>query len=285
MMTEFPLALKSPLRYPGGKTRATKTLFKYFPKIDIEEYREPFLGGGGMAIEFTRRFPHVPVTVSDYDFSVYAFWKTLQDDYKLMTEHLLEAKAEAKDVEGHRTLHENARAVLSDETSSTYDIGVAFFIANKCGFSGLMSGGFSAQASKSNFSENNIRKLPYYGEHIKEWYITCEDANNMLSDDPHTFVYLDPPYAKVGKDGNSFIYGRDGDMHKSFDHDRFCASIHKHTSPMLISYDNNELIKKMYPEFHQETFNHTYTFHSGEAYRNMEASRKELVMWNYDIRN
>ena len=36
---------KSPLRYPGGKSRAIKFLKDYFPK-DFMEYREPFFGGG-----------------------------------------------------------------------------------------------------------------------------------------------------------------------------------------------------------------------------------------------
>ena len=41
-------SLKTPLRYPGGKSRATKYLIPKMPK-DITEYREPFLGGGSVA--------------------------------------------------------------------------------------------------------------------------------------------------------------------------------------------------------------------------------------------
>ena len=36
---------KSPLRYPGGKSRAIKFLQDFFPK-DFKEFREPFFGGG-----------------------------------------------------------------------------------------------------------------------------------------------------------------------------------------------------------------------------------------------
>ena len=42
--------LKTPLRYPGGKSKAIKTLSPWFPKT-ISEYREPFIGGGSIAIE------------------------------------------------------------------------------------------------------------------------------------------------------------------------------------------------------------------------------------------
>ena len=45
-------ALKTPLRYPGGKSKAIKTLTPWFPQI-ISEYREPFIGGGSIAIQIT----------------------------------------------------------------------------------------------------------------------------------------------------------------------------------------------------------------------------------------
>ena len=36
--------MKTPLRYPGGKSRAMKFLGEYFPQ-DIQSYVEPFLDG------------------------------------------------------------------------------------------------------------------------------------------------------------------------------------------------------------------------------------------------
>ena len=39
-------SLKTPLRYPGGKSRAIKKMAPYFPNLgEYDEYREPFLGG------------------------------------------------------------------------------------------------------------------------------------------------------------------------------------------------------------------------------------------------
>ena len=40
-------SLKTPLRYPGGKSRACEKMGPYFPDLrDYDEFREPFLGGG-----------------------------------------------------------------------------------------------------------------------------------------------------------------------------------------------------------------------------------------------
>ena len=46
---------KTPLRYPGGKSRACTKMDMYFPDLrDYNEYREPFLGGGSMALHVTQ---------------------------------------------------------------------------------------------------------------------------------------------------------------------------------------------------------------------------------------
>ena len=49
-------SLKTPLRYPGGKSKAIKTLSQWYPKV-ITEYREPFIGGGSIAIDVTKENP------------------------------------------------------------------------------------------------------------------------------------------------------------------------------------------------------------------------------------
>ena len=44
-------SLKTPLRYPGGKSRACVKMDQHFPDLrDYTEFREPFLGGGSVAI-------------------------------------------------------------------------------------------------------------------------------------------------------------------------------------------------------------------------------------------
>ena len=46
--------LKTPLRYPGGKSRAVTKMAQYFPDMrEYVEFREPFLGGGSVAIHLS----------------------------------------------------------------------------------------------------------------------------------------------------------------------------------------------------------------------------------------
>ena len=57
--------LKTPLRYPGGKSRVAKRLITKFPK-NIGEFREPFVGGGSVALHFSQMYPNVPVWAVSY---------------------------------------------------------------------------------------------------------------------------------------------------------------------------------------------------------------------------
>src|SRR3990167_3227313 len=71
--------LKSPLRYPGGKTRGVKEIIKYFPP-DLERVCSPFLGGGSIEIELANK----GVEVFGYDIfePVTDFWQILLKDPK-----------------------------------------------------------------------------------------------------------------------------------------------------------------------------------------------------------
>ena len=284
-MTKLPKSCRTPCRYPGGKSRAIKYLFDQMPVVPVSEYREPFLGGGSMAIEFTRRYPDTPVWVNDKFYELYCFWSTLQESPSSLVSTLLENKALAGDTLGHRKLFLESKEFLSDTTNADkFAVAWRFWVVNKCGFSGLIASGFSEQASQSNFSEKNIRALEHYGEHIKDWKITNLDYSELLDGDDTTWIYLDPPYAKVGKDGKSFVYGKNaGDIHKAFSHDCFRDSMYHVSGHAMISYDDNPLIKSMYDDWEQDTFGLTYTMHSGKAYREDEKNRNELILRNYEI--
>ena len=71
--------LKTPLRYPGGKSRAVTKMAQYFPNLrDYTEYREPFLGGGSVAIYVSQMYPHLKITVNDLYEPLMNFWSNLQ---------------------------------------------------------------------------------------------------------------------------------------------------------------------------------------------------------------
>ena len=70
--------LKTPLRYPGGKSRVAPMLIEKFPS-NVGEFREPFLGGASVALLFSQKYPDIPVWVNDKYEYLYHFWVTVQE--------------------------------------------------------------------------------------------------------------------------------------------------------------------------------------------------------------
>tara|TARA_B100001769_G_scaffold21807_1_gene14494 strand:- start:186 stop:704 length:519 start_codon:yes stop_codon:yes gene_type:complete len=171
------------------------------------------------------------------------------------------------------------KEVINDEEKSNLDRAIAFYIVNKCSFSGLTeSSSFSPQASDSNFSMRGIEKLTGYQELIVNWKITNKSYEELFSDSKEVFTYLDPPY-----EIKSNLYGRKGNMHDAFSHDNFAAECDRYAGKQLISYNSSALIKERFKDWIASEFAHTYTMRSVGTYNTDQASRKELVLYNYKI--
>ena len=279
-MPKTQKSLKTPLRYPGGKSRAISKLMQFLPDLtQVKEYREPFLGGGSVAIEITKRYPKIEIWANDLYWPLYNFWCELQHNGENLKKELVNLKGVHCNQDSARCLFQSMKEVINDEEKSNLDRAIAFYIVNKCSFSGLTeSSSFSPQASDSNFSLRGIERLTEYSELIQSWTITNLSYERMLADDSNIFTYLDPPY-----DIKDNLYGRKGGMHKKFDHDMFAEECDKYTSPMLISYNSDQIVKDRFKEWTVGEFAHTYTMRSVGCYNTDQASRKELVLTNYEV--
>jgi len=272
-------SLKTPLRYPGGKSRACTKLDQFIPDLrDYKEYREPFLGGGSVAIYITKKYPHLDVWVNDLYEPLYNFWRVLQDDGYTLYKKLQELKSRYPDETSARGLFQEAKEVVNDRTKTNTERAIAFYVINKCSFSGLTeSSSFSKQASISNFSMRGIEKLPGYSQIIKDWKITNLSYEQLLTDNKESFTYLDPPY-----DIKDNLYGRKGSMHNGFNHDDFATDCDRYVGPQLISYNSSQLIRERFKEYQTGEFDLTYTMRSVGEYMREQKERKELVLMNYE---
>ena len=273
-------SLKTPLRYPGGKSRACTKLDQFLPDLKrYKEFREPFLGGGSVALHITKRYPHLKIWVNDLYGPLINFWIELQHDGLALRNELNNLKIAHPNDDSARCLFIEAKDIVNDETKDNLERAVAFYIVNKCSFSGLTeSSSFSAQASNSNFSLRGIDKLPEYSKLIENWIFTNTEYNHLLTDSRDVFMYLDPPY-EIG----SNLYGKKGAMHKKFDHDLFASECDNCTGHQLISYNSSQLIRDRFEGWSVAEFSHTYTMRSVGDYMKQQQDRKELVLFNYGI--
>lgn len=281
---------KTPLRYPGGKSRATKFLFSRdnMPERKIKEYREPFIGGGSPAVAFAKANPDTPIWINDLYYNLYCFWHCLQNDGKRLHETVLNYRSMCSEIEDARKLFQKIKEDITEQTEP-FNIAWRMYIINRCSFSGLTeSSSFSAQASTNNWTLPTINSLPYYTSLIKNWKITNLDYSELLTDDEDTFIFLDPPYdlkkdyTISGVDGES-LYGKKGSMHKGFNHVEFSRQLSNHKAMMMVTYNSNENIRNLFSGWNQKEWDLTYTMRTNtDKYNKAQKDRKELLCINYD---
>ncbi len=278
-------SLKTPLRYPGGKSKAVKTLSKWYPD-NISEYREPFIGGGSIAIDIAKKNPRIPIWINDLYVPLYNFWVQLRDNGDQLSERVYEEKQYTLDAGDPDKVTERARDLFNQykeeiDSYNDFNKAVAFFIMNKCSFSGLTENStFSQTASNSNFSLVGANKLKDFSKIIKYWNITnldyAEVMHSHATDD--AFIFLDPPY-----DIKDFLYGKNREMHKSFDHNRFAQEVYKCKSKFMITYNLNDRLCELYKDYNLKEWKLRYSMaHRGDKGTD-ENIKTELLVTNYDI--
>jgi len=276
----FPL--KTCLRYPGGKSKATKTLAPWYPD-NFKEYREPFIGGGSVAFYTTQAYPDVPVWINDLYVPLYNFWVQLRDNGEELSERLKEIKEKASDFgtqdekdAAHKELFDKTKVDIN--TQEGVERAASFFILNKCSFSGLTENStFSVTASRSNFSFVGIEKLKDYSRLMKNWKITNIDYSEVMNaPGQDVFVFLDPPY-----DIKDFLYGKNREMHKSFDHDIFAEKVYECPHKFMITYNVNDRLLELYKDYYLREWKLRYSMaHRGEKGTD-ENVKTELLVTNY----
>jgi len=273
-------SLKTPLRYPGGKSRACVKMDPYFPDLrNYDEFREPFLGGGSVAIHITKKYPSLDIWVNDLYEPLVNFWQQLQMFGPDLKDKLVDLKSRYNNPEFAKELFLASKEKINDQSLPSLDRAVAFYIVNKCSFSGLTeSSSFSEQASNANFSMRGIEKLPAYSKLIEHWRITNYSYDYLMDGNKGAFMYLDPPY-----DIKDNLYGCKGSMHKGFDHDKFAADCDANNMDQLVSYNSDQLVKDRFKNWNAAEFDLTYTMRSVGEYMREQKKRKELLLFNYGI--
>jgi DNA adenine methylase len=269
------MPLKSPLRYPGGKSRALPQIEQYLA-IGFQAYREPFVGGGSVFIYLKQKQPDLPVWINDLNYDVYCFWQQAQ----LCLDQLV------KVVRQFKVAPEQGRAVFQELTTvdlqslSAFERAVRFFVLNRITFSGTADcGGFSQKAFESRFTDSSIQRLLAIGPLLRDVQITNFDYSALLAqpgDD--VFIFLDPPYLTATA---SKLYGKKGDLHSGFDHEKFAVTLQACQHQWLITYDDSAAIRSNFGFAHLHPWQLQYGMNN---YRQTSAAKgKELMITNYPV--
>lgn len=269
--------IKSPLRYPGGKSRVADLIASLIPEFD--EYREPFVGGGSVFINLKQKFPDKQYWINDLHPNLYKFWEQSQSELDLMVHQI--------DLWKNGQFYGNGKLLYNHLTSHidnfcTIEKAAAFFVLNRITFSGTTeSGGYSEQAYKGRFTHSSIERLKKLGTILTENVnITNLDYKEVVDKNGEkVFIYLDPPYYSAKK---SALYGKNGNLHTNFDHGLFAETMKNCKHKWLITYDDSEYIRNLFSFAHITPFNIVYGMKNVTNKKNNQQG-KELFLTNYVI--
>lgn len=267
--------IKSPLRYPGGKSRAVDYIYQVIPQY--KELREPFFGGGSFSFYCIQKRPNAQYYASDINYDLYCFWKELKSHKDELITAILTVKRD----------HNNGRALFQElvakrtQALSDFQRAVDFFVLNRITFSGVVdSGGYSEQAFKKRFTLSSIERLKDAYEVVKSIEFSPNDYTDLLfREGEDIFMFLDPPYYSATQ---SRLYGKKGYLHRDFDHELFFKNMKQCKHKWLITYDNSDYIRESFQDFYQVEWELQYGMNN---YKHKIAQKgQELLIANYDIK-
>lgn len=269
------MTIKSPLRYPGGKSRAVSQIEKHLP-ASFTEFREPFVGGGSVFLFIRQKYPNVQLWINDLNYDLYCFWKSAQSDIHGLVRAVTKIKEETEHGQFlFDELRENLHAELSE-----LDRAVRFFVMNRISFSGTVdSGGYSELAFRSRFTSSSIKRLLNLGPLLQDVRITNLDYRSVIHEPGgDTFIFLDPPYLAATK---SRLYGKNGSLHTNFDHTEFASEMQKCPHKWLITYDDSTEIHRNFEFAYRYEWELQYGMNN---YKQEKANKgKELFITNYQM--
>ena len=132
--------VKSPFRYPGGKTRLANFLAKTIEKNFTEEDKdkivlvEPYAGGAGAALSLLLAGQVNRIIINDFDSAIYAFWKSALFDSEYLIKRVLEVKITIEEWKRQKEIYN--RTLSPDR-----ELAFATLFLNRTNRSGIIEGG------------------------------------------------------------------------------------------------------------------------------------------------
>lgn len=244
----------SPLRYPGGKTKIAP-LIKVMIKKSTRPlvYVEPFVGGGGVALDLLINGDVESIVINDYDKSIYSFWRAVLTSPNKFIDLIFKTPITIEEWEKQRQIY------LTRNNKYSLELGFATFYLNRTNHSGIIKAGpiggieqngeykINARYNKYDLVKK-IRLISKYKNKIRLYNKEIRTfIDKVLPKYQNHFIYFDPPYYKKGKD-----------LYKNFfidkDHIELSEKIKNISDYWIVTYDNEERIKEIYEDYQIRTY-------------------------------
>lgn len=288
----------SPLRYPGGKSKASKILSEFIPE-DVTSVVSPFFGGGSFEnflalrgkkvrgfdlceplVDFWNAYLHRKDEVFTRIRAMSA--EILAPEFYVEVPEMTEGGEEPEMPKLDPELRKQQRAIFSEwkeialTSADAFERGLHYFALNRCAFSGLtlIASPMSTVNIEKKFGAkaiNNLEKIDFAVGSVE--HKSCFD---VIADSGDEFLYLDPPYVMETKSKEA-IYGKDGELHRGFDHLKLAQLLRDYEGRWVLSYLDVPAVREMYDFATITERSWRYTMKPGGN----RPEGKELVITNF----
>jgi len=256
---EYPKIIpRSPLRYPGGKSRAAKSIYSFIPS-NVKKLCSPFLGGASIELLCSTR---MIVYGSDIFEPLISFWKVLIKHPTCLIERVNQYYPLSK-----TKFYNLQKSYMKLENE--VERAAAFFVLNRASFSGTtLSGGMSP--GHPRFTKSAIDRLRNFK--INNFTVDCCDFRTAILKHKDAFLYLDPPYLN-----NQNLYGIKGSTHKGFDHYKL-ADLLFSRDQWIMSYNDCPAIRNLYENYTILSLNWVYGMSKNKKSNEILILSKDLTV-------
>lgn len=239
---------RSPFRYAGGKTWLIPRIREWlsiYGGMD-KELVEPFAGGGIVTLTAVMENMVGKATMIELDEDVASVWKTILGG---------EAEWLAGEIERFNLTAENISFILSKPPASTNARAFATIIKNRVTRGGILAPGVGLIKNGENGKGLASR---WYPKTLKTRILAIDAVRHrirFIQGDAFVFLkknakrknlvfFVDPPYTKAGRR-----------LYKYFDvdHDLLFRIVSQMSGNFLMTYDNEEEIRKLAKKYHLAT--------------------------------
>lgn len=257
----------SPLRYPGGKTKAIGLITQYLPDAMPKKILSPFMGGASLELAWANNLDEIDEVIAcDIFHPLTNFWNHILSDPNKLADQL--ETFQLGDA-NYRTYKQILKDWYEDPIKNKLtDLeAAAHFYYNMQLSYGPMFLGWTSPGKPTTESDykNIIRRIREFK--CPKLRVETLPFDQSLAKYPDHFVYADPPYL-LGYDSTVFkaIYpNQGGEHHKGFQHELFRDMMLSRKTEWIISYNDCGTIRTWFNGYEQFYPKWQYSYQQGET--------------------
>lgn len=269
------------IKWVGGKRRLLPELRARLPKV-IDDYHEPFLGGGALFFDLTPRNAYL----SDTNKQLIKTYRAVRDNVEYVIS-LLDELSSTHNRNKYYDIRKWYNKWCNDDESIAGKFAAAFIYLNKTCFNGLYrvnkKGAFNVPIGRyTNPKILDADALRTASKTLNRAYLSVSSFEYAIAERAcsQSFFYLDPPYVPVSDTANFTAYAKTG---FSQEDQRELANKLLHLDGMgakfMLSNSDTPFTRQLYKKYNVETVQVGRGINSDPSKR---GAVSELIVRNYD---